>query len=156
MFSRSCRLCQHSVKLSISFADSLTLVMLILRLPVPKPLATLLKLQLVGWLLLLPAVGCGRPAISESGASPAVEAIAIQDASSKGKGAIVTLKGTVGDHAPLLGGTVYELQDSTGKIWVLTTGQAPEKGQEIVVTGTLRYKSIPIAGQEQGSVYIEQ
>jgi hypothetical protein len=62
----------------------------------------------------------------------------------------------VGDHAPLLGGTVYELQDSTGKIWVLTKGQAPEKGQEVTVKGTLRYKSIPIAGKEQGSVYLEE
>jgi hypothetical protein len=130
--------------------------MLILRLPVPKPLATLLKLQLAGWLLLLPVTGCDRPAISELGASPAVATIAIQDVPSQGKDAIVTLKGTVGDRAPLLGGTVYELQDATGKIWVLTKGQAPEKGQEIIVKGTLRYKSIPIAGKEQGSVYIEQ
>ncbi|MGQ9870154.1 hypothetical protein [Leptodesmis sp.] len=130
--------------------------MLILTLSVPKSLATLVKLQFVGWLLLLPVVGCVRPAISESGASPAIETIAIQDVPSQEKDAIVTLKGTVGDHAPLLGGTVYRLQDSTGKIWVLTTGQAPAKGQEIIVTGTLRYKSIPIAGQEQGSLYIEQ
>ncbi len=130
--------------------------MLILRLPVPKPLATLLKLQLTGWLLLLPVTGCDHPAVSESGASPAVATIAIREVQAKGKDAIVTLKGTVGDHAPLLGGTVYELQDATGKIWVLTKEQAPEKGQEIVVKGTLRYKSIPIAGKEQGSVYLEQ
>lgn len=130
--------------------------MLILRLPIPKSLATLLNIQLAGWLLLLPVAGCGRPAISESGASLSVPTIAIQDIQSQGKDAIVTLKGTVGDRAPLLGGTVYELQDATGKIWVLTKGQAPEKGQEIVVKGTLRYQSIPIAGKEQGSVYVEQ
>ncbi len=130
--------------------------MLLLRLPAPRSLATLLKVQWVGWFLLATIAGCGRPAISESGASPSVSTIAIQDIQSAGKDTIVTVKGTVGDHAPLLGGTVYELQDATGKIWVLTKGQAPEKGQEIVVKGALRYKSIPIAGKDQGSIYLEQ
>lgn len=130
--------------------------MLLLRLSISKPLAILLNLQLVGWLLLLPVAGCGRPAISELGASPPVSAIAIRDVQAAGKDTIVTLKGTVGDQAPLLGGTAYELQDATGKIWVLTKEKAPEKGQETFVKGILRYKSIPIAGKDRGSVYVEQ
>lgn len=122
----------------------------------PKSLVKLLKIQLAGWFLLFPLLGCSRPAISGADTSPEVATIAIQDVLSQGKDAIVTVKGTVGDRAPLLGGTVYELQDGTGKIWVLTKGQAPEKGQEIKVMGILRYKSIPIAGKEQGSLYLEQ
>lgn len=130
--------------------------MLLLRLSIVKPLAILLNLQLVGWLLLLAIAGCGRPAISELGVSPPVSAIAIRSIQAAGKDTIVTLKGTVGNRAPLLGGTAYELQDATGKIWVLTKGKAPGKGQETVVKGTLRYKSIPIAGKDQGSMYVEQ
>jgi hypothetical protein len=33
----------------------------------------------------------------------------------------VRLRGTVGDRAPLLNGQVYQLQDGTGEIWVLTS-----------------------------------
>jgi hypothetical protein len=68
----------------------------------------------------------------------------------------VTIKGVVGDRVPILDGTVYQLQDSTGKIWVLTQKQPPNPGKEVVVTGILRFKSIPLNGQEQGSVYVEQ
>lgn len=70
--------------------------------------------------------------------------------------AIVYVKGTVGNPVPLLEGTVYPLQDATGKVWILTKQSPPKPGEEVVLKGTIRYKPISINGKEQGSIYIEQ
>jgi hypothetical protein len=70
--------------------------------------------------------------------------------------ATVHLKGKVGDRAPLIGGLLYQLQDDTGKIWVLTKRTAQPSGQQIAIEGQVRYQSIPIAGQELGEAYIEE
>lgn len=70
--------------------------------------------------------------------------------------AIVQIKGRVSNRAPLLGKTAYELQDPTGSLWVLTTAPPPNIGDEIVLKGKLLYRSIPLNGREQGSLYIEQ
>jgi uncharacterized protein YdeI (BOF family) len=71
-------------------------------------------------------------------------------------GAAVYLQGTVGDRVPLAGGSLYELEDSSGKIWVQTKGPAPDPGQTVALKGIVRYRSIPLNGQEQGEVYVEQ
>jgi uncharacterized protein YdeI (BOF family) len=72
-------------------------------------------------------------------------------------GKVVHLKGKVGKKVPLLGGAAYELKDSTGTIWVLLTGgSAPPPGTEIVIQGKLRYQTISINQQDQGTAYIEQ
>lgn len=68
----------------------------------------------------------------------------------------VYLRGRVGHQAPILDGVVYELQDGTGSIWVRTTTPVPQPGSEVTVKGVLRFKSIPLVGQERGSVYVDQ
>ncbi len=68
----------------------------------------------------------------------------------------VQLKGRVSNHAPLLGKSAYELQDTTGSIWVIATDPVPSTGDEVVIQGRLRYQSIPLNGKEQGDSYIEQ
>ncbi|NJN56535.1 MAG: hypothetical protein HC879_03090 [Leptolyngbyaceae cyanobacterium SL_5_9] len=68
----------------------------------------------------------------------------------------VRLRGTVGDRAPLLNGQVYQLQDSTGEIWILTSDMTLKTGDQVVIRGRVRYLSIPLAGQEQGEFYIEE
>lgn len=78
----------------------------------------------------------------------------IQNQANQGK--TVVLKGKVGKQVPLLGGMVYELQDNTGTIWVLSQPPLPKPGEEVVVKGKVRYQSIRINNQDQGSVYIEQ
>jgi hypothetical protein len=93
----------------------------------------------------------GTTAIQE-----AIQAMTPPAAQNSPQNPTVYLKGIVGDRVPLLGGNVYELQDSTGKVWVLTKTQPPEKGQELTLKGVLRYKSIPLNGKEQGAVYLEQ
>ena len=68
----------------------------------------------------------------------------------------VRLKGKVGDRAPLFNGQVYQLQDSTGTIWVLTHDTSLQTGEQVSIRGQVRYQSIPLAGQEQGEFYIEE
>ncbi len=116
-------------------------------------------LGLLAAFLLAAMAGCGDRAISESDGNPLnpSQSVTVQSVQSAAtRNTVVQLQGTVGDRVPLLGSTAYELQDSTGKIWVLTKQPPPTKGQQVVVKGTLRYKSIPLNGKEEGSVYMEQ
>lgn len=68
----------------------------------------------------------------------------------------IYLKGRVENQAPFLGTGAYQVRDETGSIWVFTTQGLPNKGDEIVVKGEVQYKSIPLAGQDLGEVYIEE
>jgi uncharacterized protein YdeI (BOF family) len=74
----------------------------------------------------------------------------------------VYLKGRVGDRVPLVNGQVYQLQDDTGTIWVLTDNPIRQNdpirqsGEQISVKGRVHYESIPLGGQEYGEAYIEE
>lgn len=118
---------------------------------------------IVLWLILVIALlGCGTAPLSKpnSGTTqlPALTQATpvknLENTSLQNK--VVYLRGRVGDRVPVLDGTVYELQDATGKVWILTKGQPPNVGEEAVVKGIVRYKSILLDGKEQGSLYVEQ
>lgn len=114
----------------------------------------------IGTMLLigLTVAGCGTRAVSDpaTGGVP-VQTTAIADLPvDPSASAIVYVKGTVGNPVPLLEGTVYPLQDSTGKVWILTREPAPKPGEAVTVKGTIRYKPISIDGKEQGAIYLEQ
>lgn len=66
----------------------------------------------------------------------------------------IHLQGKVTAIVPLLEQKVYQLQDSTGKIWVLTEQTNLQISDQVMIKGTIRYESIPLAGQEFGEVYI--
>ena len=68
----------------------------------------------------------------------------------------VYVRGKVGKRAPFLGSQAYELQDTTGTIWIVTTEAVPPTGTEVLVKGQVRYQSISLAGQEAGEVYVEE
>ncbi|MDX2240208.1 MAG: hypothetical protein NW224_05950 [Leptolyngbyaceae cyanobacterium bins.302] len=115
---------------------------------------------LMGWLWV---AGCNGQATSEPKQSltpvqtSPVQPTAIANLQdSAAKNSSFHVKGTVGAIVPLLEGTVYELQDASGKIWILTQQPAPKTGEDVVVKGTVRYKPISINGKEQGSIYLEQ
>jgi uncharacterized protein YdeI (BOF family) len=99
-----------------------------------------------------------NPAKPSASVTPILAAptIALKDLPAAAQNTTVYIKGTVGDRAPLLGGSAYELQDATGKVWVITKAPAPATGQELTLKGTLRYKSIPLNGKEHGGIYVEQ
>jgi hypothetical protein len=68
----------------------------------------------------------------------------------------VYIQGKVEKHAPLLKKHVYQLDDNTGKIWVLTNKDNLRVGSRVTVKGQLKYQSIPLAGRELGEFYVEE
>ncbi len=102
------------------------------------------KLQQISlWIILLGIlVGCRSPLISIAGIS----------ASKIGK--TVYLTGKVVHLAPLVDRAAYQVEDATGKIWVVTTQEPPELGQLINIKGKIEYQSLLFAEQELGEFYV--
>lgn len=80
----------------------------------------------------------------------------LQKRPSPTKEAIVYLQGTIGRRAPLLQGTMYELKDPTGSVWVRVQGMVPQADAKVTIKGTTRYQVIDQNGQSQKSLFIEQ
>ncbi|MEA5515601.1 hypothetical protein [Nodularia sp. UHCC 0506] len=70
--------------------------------------------------------------------------------------ATVYVQGKVEKQVPLIKQWAYQINDSTGKIWVITNQPNLKEGEQVVIKGKIRYKSIPLADQEFGEVYIEE
>jgi len=70
--------------------------------------------------------------------------------------ATVYLRGKVVRQVPLVDWRMYQLQDSTGKIWVLTNKADLRLQDQILIQGKVRYHSIPIEGKDFGEVYVEE
>jgi hypothetical protein len=68
----------------------------------------------------------------------------------------VYIQGRVTKQAPLVKQQVYQIDDTTGKIWVVTRQKNLQEGQQVVFKGKVRYQSIPLAGKEFGEVYLEE
>ncbi len=71
----------------------------------------------------------------------------------------VYLRGKVENRAPFVGNAAYQLQDGTGKMWILTKQALPQLGDEVLMKGEVRYKSITVkelAGTDLGEVYVEE
>ena len=70
---------------------------------------------------------------------------------------IVTLRGKVQAIAPLVGTSAYQLEDASGKIWVLTSNpNLPKVGDILLIKGQTRYESIIVAGQDRGELYLQE
>src|SRR5689334_15466254 len=70
---------------------------------------------------------------------------------------LVYLKGKVTSQAKFLNNGAYQLQDGTGKVWVITNQMPiPNSGDEILIQGKVEYESIPLAGKDLGEVYIQE
>ena len=50
----------------------------------------------------------------------------------------VKLSGSVVDSYSFVGNGAYQIEDKTGKLWVLSNGGVPRKGAQVNVTGTVR------------------
>ncbi|MEO0844722.1 MAG: hypothetical protein AAF063_38555, partial [Cyanobacteria bacterium J06643_5] len=51
---------------------------------------------------------------------------------------------------------MYEINDSTGKIWVLTNQKGWKVGERVVVKAIPQYQSIPMAGTDLGEIYLQE
>ncbi|MGH2415892.1 MAG: DNA-binding protein [Microcystaceae cyanobacterium] len=78
----------------------------------------------------------------------------ISDLQQQTAGETVYLQGRVGDKAPFLGNGAYQLEDQTGKVWVLTQKSLPTQGKEILIKGQVEFQSISVGKQELGELYI--
>lgn len=74
----------------------------------------------------------------------------------EGKQTTVYIQGKVEKIAPLVKQQAYLIADETGKIWVVTNQNNLNVGQDVVIKGKVKYKSIPLAGQEYGEIYLEE
>lgn len=68
----------------------------------------------------------------------------------------IYLEGKVTTIAPFLTGGAYQLQDATGKIWVVTNQTLPSVGDEVAIAGEVKFQSIPISGQDIGEAYVQE
>jgi hypothetical protein len=50
----------------------------------------------------------------------------------------VKLSGSVVDSYSLIGNGAYQIDDSTGRLWVVSNSGVPRKGARVSVTGTVR------------------
>lgn len=68
----------------------------------------------------------------------------------------VTIDGQITRRVPLIGGHIYQVQDATGQVWVVSSTTTLQPGQSVTLEGIARFESIVMAGEEQGEVYLEQ
>jgi hypothetical protein len=50
----------------------------------------------------------------------------------------VKVSGAVVDSYSMLGNGAYQIEDKTGKLWVISSAGVPRKGARVSVTGTVR------------------
>jgi hypothetical protein len=104
------------------------------------------RLHLFSLALALGLTGCGTSTVKQ-----------IQDHPHRNWfNSTVYLRGQVSDRVPLLDAQVYQLEDATGKIWVLTDKATPKKGDAVYIKGIVKFEAIPVEGQEFGEAYIEE
>ena len=80
--------------------------------------------------------------------------IAIEEVSQQKTGKTVHLNGKVVHLAPFVDNAAYQIEDATGKIWVVTNQTQPKIGQQISIKGKIAYQSLPFAEQELGDFYL--
>ncbi|MEL6578163.1 MAG: hypothetical protein AAFQ14_00315 [Cyanobacteria bacterium J06621_12] len=80
--------------------------------------------------------------------------IVVEEISAKKVDKTVYLTGKVVHQAPFLDNAAYQLEDETGKIWVVTTQNPPRLNQKINIKGKIQYQSLPFAQQELGDFYV--
>lgn len=66
----------------------------------------------------------------------------------------VQIQGRIVERVRLLDSWVYAVQDSTGKIWVLTDQLAPQLGERVRLRGKVRYQAVTVGSQDLGEAYI--
>ena len=109
-------------------------------------------------LLLIGLLGCGNLARSVMNFDfiQRVRVTKIADIQQQSQATTVYLKGKVVSTIPLLNAQVYQLEDASSSIWVLTQNRLIQLGEQVTIKGIIRYQSIPMEGQELGEFYIQE
>jgi RecJ-like exonuclease len=88
-----------------------------------------------------------NPAEVFSGLDP-TPATNISDLAPRPEGTAVVVQGKVVAIAPLIKQSLYEVQDASGSVWVLTRNRAPQRHAQVKVHGVVR--------SSNGERYIDQ
>ena len=72
----------------------------------------------------------------------------IKEIANKKEGKNIYVAGEIIRTIPLVNNGAYQLQDSTGNIWILTTATLPSMGAKISVKGKVQYQELPFSEKE--------
>ncbi len=123
------------------------------------PILVRANIRLLSLFLLLGLSGCGSLAQTTVGRQvlqPFLKRSAAAVQTRSPVGSTVFLRGTVGDRIPLLDSQLYELQDQTGSVWVLTSDRTLEPGETVFIQGTVRQSDISWNENQVEEVYIQE
>lgn len=67
----------------------------------------------------------------------------------------VAVSGTVTKQVPLLEGELYQIQDDSDSLWVLSDKPSPAVGESATVEGVVRYEAIVVGEIDAGEVYLQ-
>lgn len=115
-------------------------------------------LRISAGLLTIALLGCGNLARSVMNFDfiQQVRVTKIGNLQQQPQGTTVYLKGKVVRIIPLLNDRVYQLEDASGSILVLTENRPLQLGEQFTIKGIVRYQSIPVEGQNLGEIYIQE
>lgn len=83
-------------------------------------------------------------------------ALTLQELSSERLNKTVQVEGTVLQQAPLLEGSLYQIEDATGQAWILSPQAPPELGTAVQVRGVIQYEQILVEGIDIGEFYLQE
>lgn len=69
---------------------------------------------------------------------------------------LLPLAGAVTQRLAILNGWLYQIDDGTGQVWILSQKSAPAVGTHIYVHGFVRYEAIIINEADLGDYYLEE
>ena len=85
-----------------------------------------------------------------------VSVAAIASLLTQAPGSSIHINGKVSQSAPFLDGGAYEIQDSTGKIWVITQQSLPKAGTEVLILGKLNFHDLRLGANDFGEVFVTE
>ncbi|HEY9738211.1 MAG TPA: hypothetical protein V6D06_18090, partial [Trichocoleus sp.] len=66
------------------------------------------------------------------------------------------LQGQVQQQIPMFNQWLYQLQDGSGSIWVVTTTEPPAVGETVLIRAQIHYEQVLLEGQDIGEHYAEE
>lgn len=100
--------------------------------------------------------GCGLPISMPGFTDSSVQLAVVYESDRYVAGEVVQVSGTVGDRVPLVDAQVYQLQDDTGSIWVLTTDTSIQSGDRLTVEGQVEVERIEVGAVTARERYLRE
>ncbi|MEM8503482.1 MAG: hypothetical protein AAF716_10060 [Cyanobacteria bacterium P01_D01_bin.1] len=99
----------------------------------------------------VPLPPVGLPSLRLPGQTTAIDSLSAERAEEK-----VSVSGSVTKRVATLDGWLYQLQDATGSLWVVTNQSDPAVGEIATVSGTVKYEAIVVDEIDAGEVYLQE